>query len=108
MMHRASHSTGVGSATFGNTVIGNTLIGHTWAAIAVRFEQRLGARLKRAMVAMLAAWLGYFIIISMSARTLNKVTVPLVNMQLGLFLVAQGTAIIFFATLILLVPRFRH
>ena len=108
MMQRASHSTGVGSTTFGNTMIGHTLIGHAWATIAVRLEQRLGARLKRAMVAMLAAWLGYFIIISMSVRTLNKVTVPLLNMQLGLFLVAQGTAIIFFATLILLVPRFRH
>jgi uncharacterized membrane protein len=76
--------------------------------MAVQLDQRLGARLKRAMIAMLAAWLGYFVLISMSVRTLNKMTVPLLNVQLGLFLVAQGTAIIFFAALILLVPRFRH
>jgi uncharacterized membrane protein len=91
----------------GHTTIGNTAIA-TWATMAVQLDQRLGARLKRAMIAMLAAWLGYFVLISMSVRTLNKVTVPLLNMQLGLFLVAQGTAIIFFAALILLVPRFRH
>ena len=103
MMQRASHYTGIGNTTIGNTVIGNTM-----ATIAVRLEQRLGARLKRAMIAMLAGWLGYFVLISMSVRTLNKMTVPLLNMQLGLFLVAQGTAIIFFAALILLVPRVRH
>ena len=102
MMQRASYRTGIGHTTIGHTAI------VTWATMAVRLDQRLGAKLKRAMIAMLAAWLGYFVLISMSVRTLNKMTVPLLNMQLGLFLVAQGTAIIFLAALILLVPRFRH
>ena len=102
MMQRASYRTGIGHTRIGPTAIA------TWATMAVQLDQRLGARLKRAMIAMLAAWLGYFVLISMSVRTLNKMTVPLLNMQLGLFLVAQGTAIIFCAALILLVPRFRH
>ena len=48
-------------------------------------------------------WLfGYFVIISMSLRTLNKVMVPWLEMPLGVVLVAQGTAVIFFAALVLL------
>ena len=79
------------------------------AETALGLERHFGlGRIKRGMLAMLAGWLGYFVVVSMSVRTLNKMTVPLLNMQLGLFLVAQGTAIIFFAALILLVPRFRH
>ena len=55
------------------------------------------------MLTMLAAWLGYFIVISMWARALNKVTVPLLDIPLGVLLVAQGTVVIFFAALVLLV-----
>ena len=50
----------------------------------------------------MSAWLGYFALIKLTVRSLNKVTVPLVEMPLGEFLVAQGTAIIFVAALILL------
>ena len=57
----------------------------------------------RGMLAMLAVWLGYFIVVSMSVRSLNKVMVPLLDMPLGVFLAAQGTAVIFLAALILLV-----
>jgi putative solute:sodium symporter small subunit len=42
-------------------------------------------------------------VVSMSVRALNKVTVPLLDMPLGVFLAAQGTAVIFLAALILLV-----
>ena len=73
------------------------------AAMTLRLEQHIGvSRLKRGMLTMLAAWLGYFVIISMSLRTLNKVIVPWLEIPLGLVLVAQGTAVVFFATLILL------
>jgi putative solute:sodium symporter small subunit len=61
------------------------------------------SRLKRGMLAMLAGWLGYFIVVSMSVRALNKVTVPLLDIPLGVFLAAQGTAVIFLAALVLLV-----
>ncbi len=73
------------------------------ATAALRLDRHVGARLKRAMLALLAAWLGYFAVISMTARTLNKITVPVIETPLGVFLVAQGTAVIFVAALILLV-----
>ncbi len=79
----------------------------TWAAVAapiLHLERQFGSpRPKRGMMAMLTAWLGYFAIISMSVRSLNKVTVPLVDMPLGELLVAQGTAVVFLAALVLLV-----
>jgi putative solute:sodium symporter small subunit len=72
------------------------------ATAALRLDRHIGARLKRAMLALLTAWLGYFTLISMTARTLNKVTVPFIEAPLAMFLVAQGTAVIFLAALILL------
>jgi uncharacterized membrane protein len=69
----------------------------------LQLERHFGIRrLKRSMLAMLAAWIGYFVIISMWSRALNKVIVPLLGMPLGIFLVMQGTVIIFFASLVLL------
>ena len=74
------------------------------AAPMIQLERHFGIRrLKRGMLAMLAAWLGYFAVISMWSRALNRVTVPVLEVPLGTFLVAQGTAIIFLAALILLV-----
>ena len=87
-MPRASHPTAIGTAV---------------ATLTVQVERHFGARqLKRGMLTMLAAWLGYFAVISLTVRSLNKVTVPLLDVPLGAFLVAQGTAIIFVAALILL------
>jgi putative solute:sodium symporter small subunit len=78
------------------------------AAAALDFEQRLGLRrLKRGMLAMLAAWLAYFVVINMWVRTLNKVIVPFFDMPLGVFLVAQGTAVIFVAAVVMLVRKAR-
>ena len=78
-----------------------------WTAMTtplLRLEQQLGVRrLRRGMITMLTAWLGYFIIISMWARALNKVTVPVLDVPLGVFLAAQGTAVIFCAALVLMV-----
>jgi putative solute:sodium symporter small subunit len=59
-------------------------------------------RLKRGMLTLLVAWIGYFVVISLWSRALNKVMVPVLDMPLGVFLVAQGTAIIFFASLVML------
>ena len=78
------------------------------AAVALGLERRYGfGRLKRGMIAMLAAWLGFFLIINMSVRTLNQVMVPVLDMPLGFFLAMQGTAIIFLSALILLVKKSR-
>ena len=69
----------------------------------LQLERHFGIRrLKRGMLTMLAAWIGYFVIISMWSRALNKVIVPVLGMPLGIFLVMQGTVIIFFASLFLL------
>jgi len=74
------------------------------AAAALVLEQKLGLRrFKRGMLAMLAAWLAYFIVINMWIRALNKVVVPLLDMPLGTFLVAQGAIVIFVAALVMLV-----
>jgi putative solute:sodium symporter small subunit len=81
----------------------STAIGTAVAILTVQVERHFVAhQLKRGMLAMLAAWLGYFAVISLTVRSLNKVTVPLIEMPLGAFLVAQGTAIIFVAAVILL------
>jgi hypothetical protein len=78
-----------------------------WAIMTtplLRLERHFGIRrLRRGMLAMLTAWLGYFAVISMWARALNKVTVPVVDIPLGMALVAQGTVVIFCAALVLLV-----
>lgn len=78
-----------------------------WAIMTtppLRLEQHFGVRrLRRGMLTMLIAWLGYFAVISMWARPLNKVTMPLIDIPLGIFLVAQGTAVIFVAALVLMV-----
>jgi hypothetical protein len=69
----------------------------------LQLERHFGIRrLKRGMLAMLAAWIAYFAIISMWSRALNKVIVPVLDMPLGIFLVMQGTVIIFFASLAML------
>jgi putative solute:sodium symporter small subunit len=73
------------------------------AAPMLILERHFGLRrLKRGMLTMLTAWIGYFVIISIWSRALNKVMVPVLDMPLGIFLVAQGTVIIFFASLVLL------
>jgi uncharacterized membrane protein len=73
------------------------------AAPMLHLERNFGIRrLKRGMLTMLAAWIGYFVIISIWSRALNKVMVPVLDMPLGIFLVAQGTVIVFFASLIML------
>jgi len=73
------------------------------AAPMLHLERHFGIRrLKRGMLTMLAAWIAYFVIISLWARALNKVMVPVLDLPLGIFLVAQGTAIIFLASLVML------
>ena len=72
-------------------------------------ERHFGLRrLKRGMLTMLGAWLAYFIIVSMWLRALNKVTVPVLDLPLGVVLVINGTAMIFFAALILLLRTAAH
>ena len=78
------------------------------ATVAFDLEERFGLRpFKRIMLAMLAAWLAYFAVITMWVRALNKMTVPLLDIPLGVFLVAQGTAVIFLVALVILLRKSR-
>jgi hypothetical protein len=73
------------------------------AAPLAHLERHFGVRrLKRGMLVMLGAWLGYFVVVSMWLRALNKVTVPVLDMPLGVVLVINGSALIFVAALVLL------
>jgi putative solute:sodium symporter small subunit len=52
--------------------------------------------LKNVMLAMLGAWLAYFLVINWFVTSLNHITVPFVELPLGVFLVIQGAVVIFF------------
>ena len=101
-MQNASHSMAASKSP--SAIWTTSTLWPVMATPMLHLERHFGVRrLKRSMLTMLAAWLGYFIVISMWARALNKVTVPLLDLPLGVFLVAQGTAVIFLAALVLLV-----
>lgn len=67
-------------------------------------ERRYGVGgLRRGMLAMLAGWIGYFLLINMFVRSLNKVIVPVLDMPLGFVLAIQGAVVIFVIALYVLV-----
>ncbi len=74
-------------------------------AAAVRaLERRYGVGgLRRGILAMLVGWIGYFLLINMFVRSLNKVIVPVLDMPLGFFLAMQGAVVIFVIALCVLV-----
>jgi putative solute:sodium symporter small subunit len=69
-------------------------------------RQQVFAALKRTMIIMLPIWLAYFFAVSLFARNLNAVTVPVVELPLGTSLVIQGSALVFTITLYLLTRAF--
>lgn len=76
------------------------------AETVLALECRYGVNgLRRGMLAMLASWIGYFFLINMFVRSLNKVAVPVLDLPLGFFLAVQGTLAIFVIALALLARR---
>jgi putative solute:sodium symporter small subunit len=65
-------------------------------------HQHVVALLRRTMMVMLPVWLVYFFAIKLFIRNLNTVTVPLVDMPLGTYLVIQGSVVAFAVILVLL------
>jgi putative solute:sodium symporter small subunit len=65
-------------------------------------HQHVVALLRRTMMVMLPVWLVYFFAIKLFIRNLNTVTVPLVDMPLGTYLVIQGCVVAFAVILVLL------
>jgi putative solute:sodium symporter small subunit len=53
---------------------------------------------------MLPVWLVYFLTISLSVRSLNAIALPYVGMQLGTYLVIQGS-ILAFAVILYVLTR---
>jgi putative solute:sodium symporter small subunit len=70
-------------------------------AVVARHSQFL-AMLRRTMVVMLPVWLVYFLTVSLSVKSLNAIALPYVGMQLGTYLVIQGSVLAFAVILYLL------
>jgi putative solute:sodium symporter small subunit len=71
-------------------------------------ERRLGvARLKRAIVTMLAGWIAYFHLINVFADSLNKLRVPVLHLPLHLLLAMQGVVVIFVIALYFIMKQQR-
>jgi putative solute:sodium symporter small subunit len=58
--------------------------------------------LRRAVMVLLPAWLAYFLAITLSAKSLNAIMLPYVDVPLGTWLVIQGSVLAFAIMLILL------
>ena len=59
--------------------------------------------LRRCMLAMLAGWIWFALVLDLSVHSLNRVTVPVLGLRLGFFLVLQGTLVLFVVALRLFV-----
>jgi putative solute:sodium symporter small subunit len=56
-------------------------------------------RFKTLMLVMFGAWLVFFFVISTFVRTLNKITVPVVELPLGFYMPVQAAMVVFVVTL---------
>ena len=57
------------------------------------------ARTKNLMLVMLGLWIFYFLAVHIFITTLNKVTVPILDLPLGYYLAVQGSLVVFLVTL---------
>ena len=58
-------------------------------------HQHVVAMLRRPVMVMLPVWLVYFFAIKLVAKSLNAITVPVVDVPLGSYLVIQGSVVAF-------------
>lgn len=58
-------------------------------------EQAHWLRGNRLMLVMLGLWLLFSLTVYMFVIPLNKITVPVLNMPLGIFIAAQGALVVF-------------
>jgi putative solute:sodium symporter small subunit len=70
--------------------------------VAAAQHQHVIAMLRRPVIVMLPVWLTYFFAIKLFAKSLNAITVPVVDMPLGTYLVIQGSVVAFAVILVLL------
>jgi putative solute:sodium symporter small subunit len=67
-------------------------------ALAAR-HQAQWARTKNLMLVMLGLWIFYFLVVHIFITTLNKVTVPILELPLGTYLAIQGSLVVFIVAL---------
>ena len=65
-------------------------------------RQHVMAMLRPTLMVVLPVWLAYFFAIKLFVKSLNAVTVPVVDMPLGTYLVIQGSLVAFAVILVLL------
>ena len=64
------------------------------------------AMLRQTLMVMLPVWLVYFFAIKLFVTNLNAITVPLVDLPLGTYLVLQGSVLAFAVILVLLIRTY--
>lgn len=52
-------------------------------------------RSKRLLGVMFALWIGYFVLVNAYVHKLSKITLPVIEIPLDLYLTAQGAAVVF-------------
>jgi putative solute:sodium symporter small subunit len=62
-------------------------------------HQAQWARTKNLMLVMLGLWIFYFLVVHIFITTLNKVTVPVLGLPLGIYLAIQGSLVVFIVSL---------
>jgi putative solute:sodium symporter small subunit len=65
-------------------------------------RQHVMAMLRSTLMVVLPVWLAYFFAIKLFVKSLNAITVPVVDMPLGTYLVIQGSVVAFAVILVLL------
>jgi putative solute:sodium symporter small subunit len=65
-------------------------------------RQHVMAMLRPTLMVVLPVWLAYFFAIKLFVKSLNAITVPVVDMPLGTYLVIQGSVVAFAVILVLL------
>lgn len=53
------------------------------------------ARAKRPFFVMLGLWMVYFLLVNWFVHSLNKIAIPVLDIPLGFYLVAQGAVVVF-------------
>jgi putative solute:sodium symporter small subunit len=70
-----------------------------WPAILEATVQAHWARTKHLMLVTLGLWISYFMVVHVFILQLNRITVPVIELPLGLYLAVQGSLIVFMVML---------
>jgi putative solute:sodium symporter small subunit len=63
------------------------------------YQSARWARFKNLMLVMFGGWLVFSFVISTFVRTLNKITIPVIELPLGFYMPIQAAMVVFAVTL---------